>query len=136
VWVAGGRYPARGFSVLRAPVTGGERELVGVVPGAGPGGLSLYATDEDVYWTHPDEPGVTRMSMAKGAFGPLPGFDGFRIDGTARARDPADPLTGKRGIAEPGGGTGCPRQYGSIDGQVFHRWGCAARRVVYLTPAD
>jgi hypothetical protein len=207
VWVAGSPYPDHDFYVFRAPVAGGERELVGVVPNAGPGGLNLYATDEYVYWTHPDEPGVTRMSMADGTFGPLPGFDGFRIDGTAWARGPAefrnlatgeerrispspdtksaecvpafclvrtadgwfvqrldgrdrtalpwpgtfdlagdllllpdnsllDPLTGKRGIAEPGGGAGCPRQYGSIDGQVFYRWGCAARQVVYLTPAD
>jgi hypothetical protein len=102
--------------------------------------MSLYATDEHVYWRHPDDAGVTRMSMADGTFGPLPGFDGtYDLAGDLVLlpdNSLLDPLTGKRGIAEPGGGAGRSRQYGSIDGQIYYRWGCAARQVVYLTPAD
>ena len=207
VWVAGSPEPDTDFYVFRAPVTGEHRERVAVVPNEGPGGLNLYATDEYVYWRHPDDTGVTRMSMADGTFGPLPGFDGYQIDGTVWARGPAgfrnlvtgeerrisrsadsgsakcvpafclvrtadgwfvqrldgrdrtalpwtgtfdlagdlvllpdnsllDPLTGKRGIAGPDHDDGCPREYGSVDGQIFYRWGCATRQVVYLTPAD
>ena len=47
-----------------------------------------------------------------------------------------DPLTGKRGTAEPGRDCRTPRQFGSIHDQVYYRWGCAARQVVYLTPDD
>jgi hypothetical protein len=207
VWVGGSPQPGYDFSVYRAPVTGGARELVGTVRNQGPGGMNLYATDEYVYWRHPDETGVTRMSMADGSYGPLPGFAGYQIDGTAWARGPAgfrnlvtgeerritrspdaksadcvpafclvrtadgwfvqrvdggdrtglpwtgtldlagdlvvlpdnsllDPLTGKRGIAAKGRDAGCSRQYGSVDGQVYYRWGCAERQVVYLKPAD
>jgi len=47
-----------------------------------------------------------------------------------------DPLTGKRGSADPTGRDTCARAFGSIHGQAVYLWGCAERKAVYLTPAD
>jgi hypothetical protein len=69
------------FSIYRAPVAGGDRQLVAVVRQP-PDNGGYYATDEFVYWSRASRAGVTRLSMSDGTVGALPGFEDMETDGT------------------------------------------------------
>jgi hypothetical protein len=98
VWAVGDQ-GNNGFSIFRAPVTGGDRRLVAVVRQP-VGVVGYYATDEFVYWSNVRNDGVTRLSMSDGTIGALPGFDNLATDGSAWAR-----TTWRSGAAAAGSAT-------------------------------
>jgi hypothetical protein len=86
VWQADDQHSATAFSVYRAPISGGPRQLVGVVH-ASVDNQGYYATDDFVYWSPIRHGGVTRFSLTDGTIRALPGFEGIWSDGTGWGRD-------------------------------------------------
>jgi hypothetical protein len=90
VWQADDQHSATAFSVYRAPITGGPRQLVAVVH-ASVQNQGYYATDDFVYWSPIRRGGVTRLSLTGGTISVLPGFEGIWSDGTGWGRDVGRP---------------------------------------------
>jgi hypothetical protein len=90
IWQADDQQSATAFSVYRAPITGGPRQLVAVVH-ASVENQGYYATDDFVYWSPIRHGGVTRLSLTDGTIRVLPGFEGIWSDGTGWGRDVGRP---------------------------------------------
>jgi hypothetical protein len=86
VWQADDQHSATAFSVYRAPITGGPRQLVAVVH-ASVDNQGYYATGDFVYWSPIRHGGVTRLSLTDGTTRVLPGFENIWSDGTGWGRD-------------------------------------------------